>query len=86
MSRRFQQTPQELYFELGLRPSTTKLRRRSRDVSAVFLNGYSLERIAHALCVHIALIEDAIRWEMKRRDKALQRRSYAISIVRRRHG
>jgi 5'-deoxynucleotidase YfbR-like HD superfamily hydrolase len=59
----------EIYFELGLRPSTTWLRRRSADVTSVFLHGYRAAAIAHALCVDVALIEDSIRWEMKRRDK-----------------
>jgi len=58
-----------LYFELGLRPSTKTLRRRSPDVVGVFLRGASVAQIAHALQVDVALIEDSIRFEMKRRDK-----------------
>lgn len=64
----------DLYFDLGLRPSTKTLRRRSPDVAAVFLHGYGLAAIAHALQVDVALIEDSIRWEMKRRDKKRGRR------------
>jgi hypothetical protein len=64
----------ELYFELGLRPSTTSLRRRSADVASVFLHGYGVAAIAHALSADFALIEDAIRWEMKRRDRKRGRR------------
>jgi hypothetical protein len=56
-------------WELDEKPGTTLLRRRSADVASVFLFGYSTEQIATALRVHVALIEDAIRWEMKRREK-----------------
>ena len=61
--------PHDLVWELGENPGTTRLRRRSADVVAVFLHGYSMREIADALECHIALIEDAIRWEMKRRDR-----------------
>jgi len=61
--------PHDLVWELGEKPGTTRLRRRSGDVAGVFLHGYSHAAIAEALEVHVALIEDAIRWEMKRRDR-----------------
>lgn len=63
--------PEPIYLSslLGPSPGTTQLRRRSADVVAVFLRGYSHQQIAEALGVHVALIEDAIRWELKRRDR-----------------
>jgi hypothetical protein len=67
-------TTADLYWELDLQPSTTKLRRRSADVAAVFLNGFSCESIAHAIGAHVCRVEDAIRWEMKRRDRKRGRR------------
>jgi hypothetical protein len=62
-------TPADLSVDLWLRPSTTTLRRRSVDVTAVFLRGHSMEEIAGALMSDVDLIEDSIRWEMQRRVK-----------------
>lgn len=58
--------PTGLYYLLGLRPTTRQLRRNSPAIVAVFLRGYSHAQIAHAMAVDVALIEDAIRWHMKR--------------------
>lgn len=52
---------------IGYQASTTRLRRRSADVAGVFLAGASLAELANALGVHVDLIEDAVRWELKRR-------------------
>ncbi len=61
--------PHDLVWGIGENPGSTRLRLRSADVASVFLNGYSIQAIADALETHVALIEDAIRWEMKRREK-----------------
>lgn len=61
--------PHALVWFLGQKPSTRRLRRRSADVVAVWLLGYPIQIIAEALSVNRLVIEDAIRWEMRRREK-----------------
>jgi hypothetical protein len=54
---------------VGTVPSRAKLRRHSALVVEVFLRGWSMNTIAAQLERERVFVEDAIRWEMQRREK-----------------
>lgn len=60
---------------LGYQPGTPQLRRHSSRVTDVFMRGSSMRAIAETLGVHYLLIEDAVRWEMKRQGRKRGRRA-----------
>jgi hypothetical protein len=68
--------PNGIWWDLGTlgdgQVTTPRLRRRSADVVAVFMLGWSMQQIADALGVHVDLINDSIRWEMNRRERRRQ--------------
>lgn len=64
-------TALQLRSRLGFIPETNirgRLRRNSRSVAACFLRGFSHREIASALGVDALDVEDALRWELKRRE------------------